>query len=187
MQPPVRIHAGVGPECLHHSLAVRLCVVGVLQHNVAVLHDRVHISLAVLCGGAQVPLVVRSHRAESPPVFLRMNKDLVVLGRVDIQHRLQHFVLDLDELQCLVHGLLIFPSHDSHSVPHKAESLVQDQPVVGAGLGVGLASHGKALVRHIPVGVNGLNAGHLHGNVRVDLLHEGVGVRAVEHLHHKTV
>ena len=187
MQPPVGVHAGVGPEGLHHGLAVRLCVVGVLQHNVAVLHDRVHIPLAVLCRGAQISLVVRSHRAERLPVLLRMHKDLVILCRVHIQHRLQHFIFHLDELQGLVHSLLIFSRHNGHGISHKPQSPVQDQPVVGAGLGVGLAGHGKALVRHIFIGVNGLDAGHLHGDVRVDILHEGMGVRAVEHLHHQTV
>ena len=104
-----------------------------------------------------------------------------------VQYRLQHLVLHLDELQRLVGGGLILGGHDGHGVTYKADTLIQDQTVIGRGLRVGLPRHGKALLGHILVGIYGNHAGHLLGHVGVDFLNEGMGVGAAQHLHHQAV
>ena len=64
-----------------------------------------------------------------------MDKDGVILRSMEIQHRLQHLILHLDELHGLFDTLLILAHHNGHHVPHKADVAVDDQAVVGAGFG----------------------------------------------------
>ena len=117
----------------------------------------------------------RPHRAQGAPAVLRVDEDGAVQGLVGVQDGLQHLVAHPDQLQGPVHRLFGLSGHDGRRVPHKAHPLVQDQPVVGGGLRVGLPRHGEPLLGHIPVGEDGRDAGDLHGGGCVDLLNEGVG------------
>ena len=187
MEPPVGVHLGVGAEGLHHGLVAGGGVVDVVDDIVAVGQHLVHVPVRAHLAGAQVALVVGSHRAERAPVVLGVHQNRAVQGLMGIQHRLQHLVLHFDELQGLVGSRLVLSGHNGHGVPHKADPLIQNQPVVGRGLGVGLPRHGKALLGHILIGVHRHHPGHLLGHVGVDLLNQGVGVGASQHLHHQAV
>ena len=187
MEPPVGVHLGIGAEGLHHGLVAGGGVVDVVNDVVTVGQNTVHVSVRAHLTGAQVALVVRANRAQRAPVVLGVHQNGAVQGLVGVQYRLQHLVLHLDELQRLVRGGLILGGHDGHGIAHKTNPLIQDQTVIGRGLRVGLPRHGKALLGHILVGIYGNHAGHLLGHVGVDLLNEGVGVGAAQHLHHQAV
>ena len=187
MEPPIGVHLGIGAEGLHHSLVAGGGVVDMVNDIVTLGQNVIHVSVRAHLAGAQVALVVRANRAQRAPVFLGVHQNRAVQGLVGVQYRLQHLVLHLDELQRLVCGRLILGGHDGHSIAHKADALIQNQTVIGRGLGVGLTRHGKALLGHILVGIYGNHAGHLLGHVGVDLLNEGVGVGAAQHLHHQAV
>ena len=187
MEPPIGVHLGVGAEGLHHGLVAGGGVIDVVDDVVTVGQDIIHVSVGTHLAGAQVALVVCANRAQRAPVVLGMDQNGAVQSLVGVQHRLQHLVLHLDELEGLVGGGLILGGHDSHGIAHKADALVQNQPVIGRGFGVGLPRHGKALLGHIFIGVYRNHAGHLLGHVGVDLLNEGVGVGAAQHLHHQAV
>ena len=162
-------------------------MVDVVNDVVTVGQNIIHVSVRALLAGAQVALVIRANRAQRAPVVLRVHQNGAVQSLVGVQYRLQHLVLHLDELQSLVCGRLILGGHDGHGVTYKADTLIQDQTVIGRGLRVGLPRHGKALLGHILVGIYGNHAGHLLGHVGVDLLNEGMGVGAAQHLHHQAV
>ena len=86
-----------------------------------------------------------------------MDEDGVVLCRVEIKDRLQHLIPDLDQLHSLFHCFFRRARHDRRRVPHKTDSLIQDQPVIRAGLGVGLSCHCEPLVRTVLIGKNTLD------------------------------
>ena len=73
-----------------------------------------------------------------------MHQNRVVLGGVEIHHRLQHLVLHLDELEGLVHALFVLTGHNGHHITHKTDVAVDDQSVTGACLREGLACLGVA-------------------------------------------
>ena len=109
-------------------------MVDVVDDLVAVLKHRVHVPVAAGVARAQVALVVRPDRAGRIPVVLRMHENAAVLGRVEVEHRLEHLILHLDEPQRLVDRFFAFARNDRDRVAHKAHAPVEQQPVAGRGL-----------------------------------------------------
>ena len=97
VQAAIVVDLGIGAEGLHHRLLAGLGVVNVIDDLVAVRQHRVHVAVAAGVACAQVALVVRPDRTERAPVILRVHQNPVVLGRVDIEHRLEHLIFHLDK------------------------------------------------------------------------------------------
>ena len=116
-----------------------------------------------------------------------MHEDAAILGRAEVEHRLEHLILHLDEPQRLVDRFFAFARDDRDRVAHKAHAPVEQQPVAGRGLGIGLSGHGEPLLRHVFPGEDRFDAWHLQRDVGVDLLNERMGVRRAQHLDHQTV
>ena len=108
-----------------------------------------------------------------------MDENRVILGDMVVQHGFQHFILDLDELQCLVYAFFVFTGHNGNHIAHKAHMAVNDQPVVGAGFRVGLAGLciATAVLIHIFPGVDCFDARHLFCHSSIDGLYDGIGMR----------
>ena len=139
--------------------------------------------------GAQISLIVRPNRNKTLPVVLRVYQDLIVLRRVEIQNRLENFILDLNELQRLVHALLIPSCHDGDHIAHIPDMAVHDQAVIWAHLRVGLARLGvtSSVLRNIFPSVDCLDAVHLHRRNFVDRSHDCIRVGGAEKLHDQAV
>ena len=116
-----------------------------------------------------------------------MHKHFIVFCRTEIQYRLQYFIFYFDQAQGLVHCFLILTSYNCSRISHKAHSLIQDQPVIGAWLRIGLSGHCKSLIGHIFVSIDHLNSRNLHGNIRINFLNKGMSIGTVQYLHHKAV
>ena len=187
MEPPEGVQLRVGAEGLHHGLLAGLGVVHMVDDPVAVRKDRLHVTPGLAACGAEVSPVVGAHGKGRHPVVLGVHQDLAVLGGAEVQHRLQHLVFDLNKLQCSVHAGFVRAGHDSHRVSHIADPPVQDQPVIGRGLRVGLARISETVVGHILVCKNALDARHLHGHIGANIFNEGMGVGAAQQLHHQAV
>ena len=116
--------------------------------------------------------------ASDSPVFLRVDKDGVIQRRVVVQHGGQDLIPDFDELHRLIDAFFILAGQNCDNVPRKADMAVDDKPVIGARLGVGLARLGvaAALLVHILPCVDRLDARHQQGTARVDFLHDSVGM-----------
>ena len=187
MQASVAVHLAIRAEGLHHGLVVGLRVIGALHHDVAVGKHRLDVATAVIVAGNEVALVVATEVLEHVPVVFGMHQDGVVLGCAEVQNGLEHLVGHLDALEGLVGGLLVFGGHDSHDIAHIAHVAVDDEAVVGTGLGVGLAGVGKTAAGHILPGIHVNDAGDglcLRG---IDGSHDGVGMGAAQQLHHQRV
>ena len=189
VQPPISVNGTIGAEGFHHGLLAGLGVVNMVDHHIAPRQHCVDVSAAALVVGAEVPLVVGSHRAQGLPVVLRVHQNRVVLGGVEIHHRLQHLVLHLDELEGLVHALFVLAGHNGHHVPHKPHMAVNEQTVTGACLREGLACLGVAgrILWDILPGEDGFNARHLFGHGRVDRPDHGICMRRAQQLDDQAV
>ena len=104
-----------------------------------------------------------------------------------VQHRFQHLIVHADEPHGPVHAGLVSACHDGDGVTDEADPLVQDQTVIGRGLGEGLACLSETVLGDILVGEDALDAGDLHGDVGVDALDPGVSMGAAQNLDHQTV
>ena len=158
-----------------------------VDHMVAVRQHSLHIALFLKASGTEVAMVVAAHRNGGYPVILGMHQNRAVLGRVIVQHRLQHPVFHFDELQCPVHTLLVSACHNGNGIAHEADTLIQNQAVIGRDLRKGLSSLCKPLLRNVLICKDALDARHLSGNFRVDLLNQGMGMRTAQQLHHQAV
>ena len=141
-----------------------------VDHDIAALQHSVHIAAAGFLMRAEVALVVGTHGTQALPVVFGMDKHGVILRRVEIQHRLQHLVLDLDELHRLFDGFFVLARQNGDNVVHKTHMAVQHQTVIGAGFGVRLAGLGVAasvLVNILP-GKHRFHTRHQHGTGGVD-------------------
>ena len=187
MQAPIAVHLGVRAEGLHHGLVEGLRVVGALQNDIAVGEHRLNVAVGVSGRAHEVALVVSAQVAEHMPVVLGVHEGGIVLGSAKIQHGIEHVVGHLDARKGRLGSLLVFRSDDRHHVAHVAHMAVDDQAVVGACLRVGLPRVAEALPRHVFPGVHVNHASDLLRLRRVDVLHDGVGMRAPQKLHHKRV
>ena len=189
VQPPISVNGTIGAEGLHHSLLAGLGVIHPVDDHVTASQHSVDISAAALVVGAEVPLVVGPYRAQGLPVVLRVHQNRVVLGGVEVHHRLQHLVLHLDELEGLVHALFVLTGHNGHHITHETDVAVDDQSVTGACLREGLACLGVAgrILRDILPGEDGFNAGNLLGHGRVDRPDHGVCMRRAQQLDDQAV
>ena len=187
IQPSVHIHMGEGPECLHHGLLVGLGVVHPLYHMSAARKCLLQVPMALNARGAEIASVVSAHIAETLPVLLRMHQNIAVLGIVHVQHRLQHFIFYTYEAHGMVHRCLVLSCHDCHRVSRETQPAVQYEPVIGAGLRIGLPRHGETALRYVLPCEDALNPRYLGCNAAVYLPDHGMGVRASEHLYHQAV
>ncbi len=189
IQAAVCINGAIGAEGLHHGLLTGFGVVNMVDDDIAVVQHRVDVAVAALIVGAEIALVVGSHGAEALPVLFRMDEDWVILGGVIIQYRFQHFILHFDEFQRFIDAFIIFTCHDGNHVAREAHMAVDEQAVIGAGLGVSLACLGVAagILRHILPGKDGLDARHFFCHSGIDILHDSVGMGRTEQFDDKAV
>ena len=164
-------------------------MVHVVDYDVAVRKHRVDVAVAALIVCAQVALIIRADRRQALPVVLGMDEDGVVLGLGEVEQRLKHLVLDLDEAHRLFHALLVLARNNGDDVADKAHVAVDDQTVIGTRLGVGLTGLriAAAVLRHILPCENALHAGHLHRRSGVDALNDGVRVGRAQELNAQAV
>ena len=184
VQPPVGIDAAIGAEGFHHRLLARLGVIHMVDHDIAALQHSVHIAAAGFFMRAEVALVVGTHGTQALPVVFGMDQHGVILRRVEIQHRLQHLVLNLDELHRLFYGFFVLARQNGNNIAHKAHMAVQHQTVVGAGFGIRLPGLGVAatvLVNVLP-SKHRLHARHQHGAGGIYAFDHGVRVGRAQQL-----
>ena len=158
MQPAVAVKLGVGAEGLHHRLVEGFGVVGAVDDDVAVCEHGVDVAAVALVARDKVAAVVAADRAGGHPVFLRVDKDGVILRGAEIEHGFEDFILDLDELHRPQGGFLVLGRDDRDGVARKPDVPVKDQPVIRRGFGVGLARDREPVLGHILPGVDGHNA-----------------------------
>ena len=160
VQPAVAVKLGVGAEGLHHRLVEGFGVVGTVDDDVAVCEYSVDVAAVALVARDKVAAVVAADRAGGHPVFLRVDKDGVILRGAEIEHGFEDFILDLDELHRPQGGFLVLGRDDRDGVARKPDVPVKDQPVIRRGFGVGLARDREPVLGHILPGVDGHNAGN---------------------------
>ena len=184
MQAAVGVDLAVGAEGFHHRLLACLRVVHAVDNDIAVREDRINITVAALVVRAQVAPVVRADRCKALPVVLRMHEHRIVLCGVEIEHRLEHLVLHLDQLHRLIHTFFVRTGENRHHIAYKAHMAVDDKAVIRAGLRISLAGLRVAaavLVYVLPC-EDGLHAGDFHRGGLVDRLDDGVRVRRAQQL-----
>ena len=135
--------------------------------NIAVTEHGIDIALSVLLVRAEIAAVVRADGTLRLPVVLRVDEHGVIERGAEIEHRLEHVVLDLYELHRLIDARLIPPGENGDNVARKAD-------VAG-------------VLRHVLPRKHGFHARHAHGSLRVDLAHHGVCVRRAQKFYYKTV
>ena len=189
VQTSIQINGAIRAECFHHGLLAGLGMVGVFNDDIAVCQHSFNVAVSLLTMGTKIAFVVGSNRAEGLPVFLRMDQNRVILGRVVIQNSVQHLVLHFDESEGLVHAFFVFAGHNGNDIAHKTDMAVDEQAVTGTGLRERLACLGipGSILRDVFPGKNRLNARHLFGHRRIDGLDNRVGVGRAEQLDDEAV
>ena len=107
-----------------------------------------------------------------------MDHDVVIERLGKVEQRLEHLVVDLDELECLVGGLLGLGGDNRHLLVLVAHEVLENQAVVGTRLRIALTGDGKAALGHVLVGVDAHHAGHLQCARRIDGAYLGAGIGA---------
>ena len=107
-----------------------------------------------------------------------MDHDVVIECLGKVEQRLEHLVVDLDELERLVGSLLGLGGDNRHLLVLVAHEVLENQAVVGRRLWVALTGNGKAALGHVLVGVDAHDTGHLQGARRIDGADLGAGIGA---------
>ena len=159
-------------------------MVHAVDNDIAVREDRIDITVAAFIVRAQVALVIRADRCKALPVVLRMHEHRIVLRGVEIEHRLEHLVLHLDQLHRLIHAFFVRTGENRHHIADKAHMAVDNKAVIRTRLRIGLTGLRVAaavLVYVLPC-EDGLHAGDFHRGGLVDRLDDGVRVRRAQQL-----
>lgn len=100
-----------------------------VNDNIAVTEHGIDIALSVLLVRAEIAAVVRADGTLRLPVVLRVDEHGVIKRGAEIEHRLEHVVLDLYELHCLIDARLVPPGKNGDNVARKADMAVDHEPV----------------------------------------------------------
>ena len=90
-----------------------------------------------------------------------MDHDVVIECLGKVEQGLEHLVVDLDELERLVGGLLGLGGDDRHLFVLVTDEVLENQTVVGTRLRIALAGNGKTALGNVLVGVDAHDTGHL--------------------------
>ena len=167
-----------GAEGLHGRGLRGLAGVGAREDDVALGECLVQVAKIAGTAAHQVARHVAALREHKGHVALGVDHDVIIERLGKVEQRLEHLIVDLDELECLVGGLLGLGGDDRHLLVLIAHQVLEDQAVVGTRLRVALAGDGKAALGHVLVGVDAHDAGHLQCARRIDGADLGAGIRA---------
>ena len=173
-----RVGRRKGAEGLHGRGLRGLAGVGAGEDDVALGEGLVQIAIIAGTAAHQVARDIAALREHKGHVALGVNHDVVIECLGKVEQRFEHLVVDLDELERLVGGLLGLGSDNRHLLVLIAHKVLEDQTVVGTRLRIALAGNGKAALGHVLVGVNAHDAGHLKGARGVDGTDLGTGIGA---------
>ena len=175
---PKRVGRREGTEGLHGCGLRGLAGVGTLKDDVALGEGLVKIAIIAGTAAHQVASNVAALREHKGHVTLGVDHDVVIECLGKIEQRLEHLVVDLDELECLVGSLLGLGGDDRHLLVLIAHEVLENQAVVGTRLRIALAGDGKAALGHVLVGVDAHDARYLQGARRIDGANLGARIRA---------
>ena len=175
---PKRVGRREGAESLHGRGLRGLAGVGALKDDIALGEGLVQVTKVARAAAYQVARDVAALREHKCHVALGVDHDVVIERLGKVEQRLEHLVVDLNELERLVGGLLGLGGDDRHLLVLVAHQVLEDQAVVGARLRVALAGDGKATLGHVLVGVDAHDARHLQGARRIDGADLGAGIGA---------
>ena len=173
-----RVGRREGAEGLHGRGLRGLAGVGALKDNVALGECLVQIAKIAGTAAHQVASNVAALREHKGHVALGVDHDVVIECLGKVEQGLEHLVVDLDELERLVGGLLGLGGDDRHLFALVTDEVLEDQAVVGARLRIALAGDSKAALGYVLVGVDTHHAGHLQGARGVDGADLGAGIGA---------
>ena len=175
---PERVGRREGAEGLHGRSLRGLAGVGAGEDDVALGEGLVQVAKVARAAAYQVARDVAALREHKGHVALGVDHDVVIECLGKVEQGLEHLVVDLDELERLVCGLLGLGGDDRHLFVLVTDEVLEDQAVVGRRLRIALTGDGKAALGHVLIGVNAHHTGHLQGARRVDGADLGAGVRA---------
>ena len=173
-----RVGGREGTEGLHRRGLGCLAGVSAGKDNVALGEGLVQVAIIAGTAAHQVASNVAALREHKGHVALGVDHNVVIECLGKVEQRLEHLVVDLDELERLVGGLLGLGSDNRHLLVLIAYKVLENQAVVGTRLRIALAGDGKAALGHVLVGVNAHDAGHLQGARRIDGADLGAGIGA---------
>ena len=175
---PERIGRREGAEGFHGRGLCGLAGVGALKDDVALGEGLVQVAKIAGTAAHQVAGHVAALREHKGHVALGVDHDVVIERLGKVEQRLEHLVVDLDELECLVGSLFGLGSDDCHLFVLVTDEVLENQTVVRRRLRIALAGDGKAALGYVLVGVDAHDAGHLQGARRIDGADLGAGIGA---------
>ena len=173
-----RVGRRKGAEGLHGRGLRGLAGVGAGEDDVTLGEGLVQVAKVAGTAAHQVASNVAALREHKGHVALGMDYDVVIERLGKVEQGLKHLVVDLDELERLVGGLLGLGGDDRHLLVLVAHQVLENQAVVGTRLRIALTGDGKAALGHVLVGVNAHHARHLQGTRRIDGADLGAGIGA---------
>ena len=175
---PERIGRREGAEGFHGRGLCGLAGVGALKDDVALGECLVEVAKIAGTAAHQVASNVAALREHKGHVALGVDHDVVIERLGKVEQGLEHLIVDLDELERLVGGLLGLGGDDRHLLVLVTDEVLENQAVVRRRLRIALAGDGKAALGHVLVGVDAHDAGHLQCARRIDGADLGAGIRA---------
>ena len=163
-----RVGRREGAEGFHGRGLRGLAGVGAGKDDVALGEGLVQVAKVARAAAYQVARDVAALREHKGHVALGVDHDVVIECLGKVEQRLEHLIVDLDELERLIGSLLGLGGDDRHLLVLVTDEVLENQAVVGTRLRIALAGDGKAALGHVLVGVDAHHAGNLQSARRID-------------------
>ena len=173
-----RVGRREGAEGFHGRGLRGLAGVGALKDDVALGEGLIQVAKIAGTAAHQVASNVAALWEHKGHVALGVDHDVVIERLGKVEQGLEHLIVDLDELERLIGGLLGLGGDDRHLLVLVTDEVLENQAVVGTRLRIALAGDGKTALGHVLVRVDAHDAGHLQGARRIDGADLGAGIGA---------
>ena len=175
---PERVGRREGAEGFHGCGLRGLAGVSASEDDVALGEGLVQVAIIAGTAAHQVASNVAALREHKGHVALGVDHNVIIECLGKVEQRLEHLIVDLNELERLVGGLLGLGGDDRHLLVLVTDEVLENQAVVGTRLRIALTGDGKAALGHVLVGVDAHDAGYLQGARRIDGADLGAGIGA---------
>ena len=175
---PERVGRREGAEGFHGRGLCGLAGVGAGEDDVALGEGLIQVAKIAGTAAHQVASNVAALWEHKGHVALGVDHDVVIERLGKVEQGLEHLIVDLDELERLIGGLLGLGGDDRHLLVLVTDEVLENQAVVGTRLRIALAGDGKTALGHVLVRVDAHDAGHLQGARRIDGADLGAGIGA---------
>ena len=180
------IQVCIRPERFHHRLLYLFRMVRPVNHHIGLLERSIDIAPIFFCLGNNIPFIITTNGDAGVPVLFGMYNNRIIYSLMEIQERFLYVIFHLDHAHSLIYTCRITAGYESHRVSDIADLCIQNKPVIGTQLRIGLTSNSKPRLGDIFCCQDTFNPGNSQSRFGINMAYDGSCMGAAQGFDDKT-